>query len=143
MEFTDPNNIDPDAPIITNGGPPPSHFNRDSILSAAQEQEHRATQFNAAERSTHVRSQITEVLRLKNMGKTLDEVKELMAGFHEQYPTLFLKAMEPHFDNNQLNVMLLLLDRMGDGRLTQHKASVIVGQHLVDKYVKPMTKNMK
>lgn len=142
MEFTDPSKIDPDAPIITNG-PPPSNFNRDSILTAAEEQENRPTQFNAAERSAHVRDQITDILRLKNMGKSVDEVKELMAGFHEQYPTLFLKAMEPNFDKHQLNVMLLLLDRMGDGRLTQHKASVIVGQHLVDKYVKPMTKNMK
>lgn len=142
MEFTDPSNIDPDAPIITNG-PPPSHFNRDSILSAAEEQENRATQFNATERSTHVREKIIEILHLKKMGKTVEEVKERMAGFHEQYPTLFLKAMEPQFDQKQLDVMLLLLNRMGDGRLTQHKASVIVGQHLVDKYVKPMTKNMK
>ena len=136
-----PNIIDPDAPIITNG-PPPSNFNRDSILNAAQEQENRPTLFNAAERAVYVREQLKELLRLKNLGKTTDEIKDLMAGFHEQYPTLFLKACEPYFDNHQLNVMLLLLDRMGDGRLTQHKASVIVGQHLVDKYVKPMTKNM-
>jgi len=33
--------------------------------------------------------------------------------------------------------MLAMLDKMGEGKLSQHQASVIVGKKLVDRYVTP------
>jgi hypothetical protein len=33
--------------------------------------------------------------------------------------------------------MLAMLDRMGEGSLSQHQASIIVGKKLVDRYVTP------
>ena len=33
--------------------------------------------------------------------------------------------------------MLAMLDSMGDGKISQHQASIIVGKNLVDKYVTP------
>jgi hypothetical protein len=40
-------------------------------------------------------------------------------------------------DNASFRTMLAMLDRMGSGDLTQHQASVIVGQRLHDTYIKP------
>ena len=59
-----------------------------------------------------------------------------MSRFAEDYPTLFVKACEPGFDRQQLNVMIALLNRMGSGDLSQHQASMIVGQKMVEKYIK-------
>lgn len=111
-------------------------FNKDSILEAAEEAKTAPTKFLAKERSTYVEDRIREVMRLREVGKNADEIRELMSRFAEDYPTLFLKACEPGFDQAQLRVMLSLLNRMGDGSLTQHQASMIVGQRLVDRYVK-------
>ena len=33
--------------------------------------------------------------------------------------------------------MLAMLDRMGEGNISQHQASVIIGKKLVDRYVTP------
>jgi hypothetical protein len=41
------------------------------------------------------------------------------------------------YDKKSLQVMLTMLDQMGTGNLTQHQASVIVGQKLADTYIKP------
>jgi hypothetical protein len=46
-------------------------------------------------------------------------------------------AVEPHFDESKFQFMLGVLDKMGEG-MTHHQAAVIVGQKLVDSFVKPM-----
>jgi hypothetical protein len=40
------------------------------------------------------------------------------------------------FDTANLNIMLSMLDHMGNGNLTQHDASVIVGKRLYEKFGK-------
>ena len=42
---------------------------------------------------------------------------------------------------NMLKSMLALLDRMGQNSLSQHQASVIVGQRLAEKFIRPITGN--
>jgi hypothetical protein len=37
--------------------------------------------------------------------------------------------------------MLTLLNRMGDKQMSQHQASVIVGQRIADKYITPRFSN--
>jgi hypothetical protein len=60
-----------------------------------------------------------------------------MGDFVEKYPELFKMAVEPNFSEQQFNLMTGLLDKMADGGMSQHQASVIVGQSLVDRYVTP------
>jgi len=44
--------------------------------------------------------------------------------------------MDPQHDKQLLTTMIAMLDRMGEGSLTQHQASMIVGQRLFDKLKK-------
>jgi hypothetical protein len=65
-----------------------------------------------------------------------------MGSFVDQYPTLFQMATNPNFDTRQLDMMLGVMDKMSGG-MSQHQASVIVGQSLVNKFVMPMLKEDK
>ena len=121
---------------FTGGGFEKDGFNKDSILGAAEEAKNAPLKFLPGERAKYVEDQINEIFRLKRIGKDDGEIRQLMGRFAEDYPTLFLKAIDPAFDTNQLKVMLALLNHMNDGNMSQHQASMIVGQRLIDKYVK-------
>ena len=54
----------------------------------------------------------------------------------EQYPELFKKLLAKQ-DLGPMQSMLTMLDKMADGSLSQHQASVIIGKKLVDRYVTP------
>jgi hypothetical protein len=41
------------------------------------------------------------------------------------------------YDEAAVRTMLYMLEKMGTGELSQHQASVIVGQRLHDTYIKP------
>lgn len=112
-------------------------LSKDTVLSAVEEAKNAPTLFSPRERSEYVRSRITEVRRLRELGQNDEEIKAALGNFVTQYPTLFQMAVEPHFDESKLNFMLGMLDKMSNG-MTQHQASVIVGQKLVDSFVKPM-----
>jgi hypothetical protein len=124
------------------GPPNPNGLNKDGLLAQAEKEKNRPTLFNAHERAAYVKKCVDEVLFLKRTGKTQEEIKQLTGSFHEMYPTLFLKMFEANFDFNNFQTMMGLLNRMGDKSLTQHQASVIVGQRMVDKYIKPVAKNV-
>jgi hypothetical protein len=92
----------------------------------------------AKARVAYIRSQIEKIRVLKGEGKTRDEIIQEVARFAEDYPTLFKMAVQSDLkDNASFRTMLAMLDRMGSGDLTQHQASVIVGQRLHDTYIKP------
>jgi hypothetical protein len=55
--------------------------------------------------------------------------------FAEKYPSLFEMCCDDEFDVQQLRFMLDLRDRVQKNHMSQHDASVKVGQTLVDKYV--------
>lgn len=129
-------------PRDDNTPPGPNGLNKDSLLAQAEKEKNRPTLFNAHERAAYVKKCVDEVLFLKRSGKTQEEIKQLTGSFHEMYPTLFLKMFEPNFDFGNFQTMMGLLHRMGDNNLSQHQASVIVGQRMVDKYIKPVAKHV-
>ncbi len=92
----------------------------------------------AKTRATYVREQVVKIRFLKGQGKSEFEIREQMERFVEDYPTLFRKVMDTNLeDQASLNIMLAMLEKMGKSELSQHQASVIVGQRLHDKYIKP------
>lgn len=91
----------------------------------------------AKARATYIRSQIEKIAKLRREGKSETFIREEVSRFAEDYPTLYKKVLEGGDEDASLRTMLALMERMGKGELTQHQASVIVGQRLHDKYIKP------
>lgn len=120
----------------------PMSLSKDGVLAASEEAAKEPTKFNPKDRATYIRERVDEIRRLRRLGQNDEQIKESLGEFVKQYPTLFQMAVEPHFDYKQLNMMLGVMDRMAGG-MTQHQASVIVGQSLVNTFVKPMLKEDK
>lgn len=120
----------------------PMSLSKDGVLAASEEAAKEPTKFNPKDRASYIRERVDEIRRLRRLGQTDDQIKEALGEFVKQYPTLFQMAVEPHFDYKQLTMMLGVMDRMAGG-MTQHQASVIVGQSLVNTFVKPMLKEDK
>jgi len=112
-------------------------LDKNGVIAASVEAEKEPTKFSPRERAAYVKERVDEVRRLRALGQNDEEIKNALGTFVTQYPTLFQYAVEPHFDYKQFEKMLAMLNKMGGG-LSQHQASVQVGQILVDKYVKPM-----
>jgi hypothetical protein len=91
----------------------------------------------AKTRASYIRAQIAKMVTLKSEGKSETVIREEVSRFAEDYPTLYKKVLEGGDQDPSLRTMLALMDRMGSGELSQHQASVIVGQRLHDKYIKP------
>jgi hypothetical protein len=121
---------------------PPNTLSKDGVLAASEEAAKEPTKFNPKDRVAYVRERVDEIRRLRRLGQNDEQIKEALGEFVKQYPTLFQMAVEPHFDYKQLNMMLGVMDRMAGG-MTQHQGSVIVGQSLVNTFVKPMLKEDK
>jgi hypothetical protein len=119
-----------------------SALSKDGVLAASEEAKNAPTLFSPRERSVYVKERIEEIRRLRNLGQTDDQIKEALGTFVTQYPTLFQMAVEPHFDQSKLAFMLAVMDKMATG-MTQHQASVVVGQKLADSYVKPIVEGKK
>ena len=64
----------------------------------------------------------------------------IYADFKVQYPMMFKIACESNLDLKNLDIMLSLLGKINKNEVTQHDASVEVGQLLYDKYVEPTIK---
>ena len=89
-------------------------------------------------RAAYVKGQVAKIQEMKAAGKSEIEIREAVSRFADDYPTLFKKLLATDDPNDtSLRTMLLMLERMGSGDLTQHQASVIVGQRLHDMYIKP------
>jgi len=92
----------------------------------------------ARARATYVRDMVVKMNTLRAEGKNEEEIREAVGKFAEDYPALFKKVMAGEADQDgTLRTMIVMLERMGSGQLTQDQASVIVGQRLYDKHVKP------
>lgn len=65
---------------------------------------------------------------------------EKYENFKTKYPVLYDVACRPGIDMANLEYMINLLGKMHDHRLSQHDASVNVGQMLYDKYIDGMVK---
>ncbi len=98
----------------------------------------RPLDFEPKARAQFVRDCIELIEKYQKEGLTTDEIKDKVPTFVRDYKNLFEMVTQPGGYNKQsLKTMLAMLDRMGTGELTQHQASVIVGQRLADTYIKP------
>jgi hypothetical protein len=97
-------------------------------------------EFNPKERSQYVRSMVARTIEYLREGKTVDAIKERLPEFARDYTHLFEMITSPTgFDTKSLQIMLTMLEHMGNGNLSQHDASVIVGKRLYEQFGKPAT----
>jgi len=122
-------------PVSGNRGPPrdtgPSI--EDSLRDAAS----RSLDFPAAERAIYIRAMVKRTQELRASGRSLDDIKGLLPEFVRDYPNLFETITGSEFDQSTLQTMLVMLDRMGEGQINHHQATVIVGKRLAQKYIRP------
>jgi hypothetical protein len=111
---------------------------RKNIREAIAEAESAPLGFLPKERALFVRSMVDTITRLLDQGKSVDELQSLYPEFARDYKNLFEAITSPSgYDKQNLKVMLAMLDRMGNGQLSQHQASVIIGKKLADQYITP------
>jgi hypothetical protein len=111
---------------------------RKNIRDAIAEAESAPLGFQPKERVAFVRSMVATITSLREQGKTIEEIQEQFPEFARDYKNLFETITAPSgYDKQNLKVMLALMERMGDGQLSQHQASVIVGKKLADQYITP------
>jgi hypothetical protein len=92
----------------------------------------------ASARTTYIRQNLDEIKRMQREGKTIDEIRAAHTRFAEDYPQIFKMVTKGEsYDEASLRTMLHMLERMGTGEITQHQASVIIGQRLHDKFIQP------
>lgn len=92
----------------------------------------------ASMRAAFIRDNIRIVERLKNEGKTFDEMKEATPEFANNFPHLFIMvASDEGYNKETLKTMLNMIDKMASSQISQHDASVKVGEHLMKSYAKP------
>ena len=109
-----------------------------SIQEAIAEAKERPLDFPAKERAMYVRAMAKRVATLKADGRTVAEIEEQLPEFKRDYPYLFeMIAENDTYDEANLNTMLSMLERMGNGNLNHHQATVIVGERLASKYIQP------
>tara|TARA_B100001758_G_C18156086_1_gene476673 strand:+ start:191 stop:511 length:321 start_codon:yes stop_codon:yes gene_type:complete len=75
---------------------------------------------------------------LKNKEKEFDKlVDKECEQFAENYPTIYEKIKNNSLNDEQFNFMLDMLLKVNNNNITQHNASIAVGERLVNQYVKP------
>lgn len=116
-------------------------LDRRTILEAVEEMKDKTTEFAAKERAVYVEAQVNKIRAMAAAGSAESDIKMKFPEFIANYPTLYQYAMKPGFDANNFRIMLTLLNRMGDKQMSQHQASVIVGQRIADKYISPKFSN--
>lgn len=98
----------------------------------------------AKDRSIYIRSSLDKIRAMKESGKTEDEIVLEVPRFVKDFPNLFKMVVNGgDYNEGSLKTMLAMLERMGSGEMTQHQASVIVGQRLHDVYIKPRMSEME
>ncbi len=117
-----------------NNRPPP--IERQSYDDAAAEASSRSLDFDPNVRARYIREMLTDIPKLMSQGLSEEQIREKVPDFAEKYPELFQKIVSKQ-DLSPIQSMLAMLDRMGEGNISQHQASIIIGKKLVDKFVNP------
>lgn len=114
-------------------------LNTTSVKKLSEKAANEPTRFNASERSAFIRDHVLKVtVMLKAGNSTLDDIKAVFPEFCEEYPNILEMITRPGgYDQRSLDLMLMMLEKMGRGSASQHEASIQVGQHLLNAYVKP------
>jgi hypothetical protein len=122
---------------MSNNRPP---IERQSIEQATAEASSRSLDFDPNSRARYIREMLSDIPKWMNEGLSEDAIREKVPQFHERYPELFKKIINKD-DLAPIQSMLAMLDRMGEGNISQHQASVIIGKKLVERYVNPQLNN--
>ena len=69
--------------------------------------------------------------------KYIENLKIEHKDLYETYPGIFQMCCDNTMDINRLKKMLNMSDKINNNTITEHDASVKVGQMLVDDFVKP------
>jgi len=94
----------------------------------------------ASDRAVFIRDNIHIIERLRDEGKSFDEMKEATPDFANNFPHLFIMvSSKDGYNKETLKTMLAMMDKMASSQMSQHDASVKVGEHLMKKYAKPAT----
>lgn len=109
-----------------------------SISEAAN----RPLEYNPKERAEYVRVMVKDITTMLKNGETEENIRSKVPTFIETYPELFKKMMKKE-DLTPVFGMIHMLDKMGEGRLSQHEASVVIGKTLMDRYVTPQLHGKK
>lgn len=110
---------------------------RRNIREAIHEAENKPLEFQPKERAQYIRDMVKAVEEYKTAGKSSVEIKALVPEFARDYSNLFEMVLKPGYNKHTLKTMLSMLDRMGNGELTQHQASMVVGERLANTFIKP------
>jgi hypothetical protein len=109
---------------------------KQSIEEASREAEAKPIAFAPGARANYIKDHIRDIQARMAAGKEEGAIKTEFAAFTKDYPELMKKVLAKA-DLSHLGIMLNALEKMEAGNLSQHQASVMVGQRLVDKFVKP------
>jgi len=120
--------------MSSNNQRPP--IERQSYDQAAAEASTRSLTFDPNVRARFIREMLSTIPQWIAQGLTDEQIREKVPEFAEKYPELFSKIIQKE-DLSPIQSMLAMLDRMGEGNITQHQASIIIGKKLVDKFVNP------
>lgn len=111
-------------------------IHRQTIDEASAEAESRVLEYDPNARARYIRTMLQDIALWMSQGDSEDNIKIRIPDFVEKYPELFKKIINKQ-DLSPIQSMLSMLDRMGEGNMSQHQASVIIGKKLVDRYVTP------
>lgn len=90
----------------------------------------------AKDRFIFIRDNIVMVERLRDEGKSFDEMKDAASEFANNYPHLFIMvSSKDGYNKEMLESMLKMMKNMGNG-LSQHDASIKIGTNLMKNFIK-------
>jgi len=108
---------------------------RRNIREAVSEAQNAPVKFDPKSRAKYIRDTVKQIEEYQRDRLTVEEIKVRVPTFARDYKNLFEELTAPGgYSKQSLTTMLAMLDRMGSGDLTQHQASVIVGQRLAQTY---------
>jgi hypothetical protein len=107
---------------------------------AVAEAEAKTLEYDPKVRATYIRSMLRDIAQMMARNETEEEIRKKVPTFIELYPELFKKIIQKQ-DLSPIQSMLLALDKMAEGNISQHQASVLIGKKLVDKFVTPQLNN--
>ena len=113
---------------------------RQSIADATAEAEARPLDYQPAQRAAYIRRMLRDIAQWMAAGESEDAIRARVPVFIETYPELFKKLIRRQ-DLAPIQTMLQMLDRMAEGKVSQHQASIVVGKKLVDQYVTPQLRS--
>ena len=110
------------------------NIDRQSVHESVDDAINRPLDYDPSQRASFIREMLRDIPRAMSAGMSDADICTRFKEFSDFYPELMKKILA-RSELTPIHTMLAMLDRVGNGSLTTHQASVIVGQRLVDRYV--------